>query len=420
MERTKQGSITRNCSRIPRGSGLRAGGSGYLPRAQSPEPSTSFGSFPGARFIGPLEQRSVLEVLKAQSLYRFYGLHLLRRCEALEDLSRLRWNRRYALAVSSGSAALHTALFALGVSRGDEVILPSYAWSADLMAIVALGAVPVIVPIDETLGIDVAALPSALTKRTKAILAVHMRGQPCDMRGALESGKRYGIPVVEDASQAIGATIEGKPVGTLGEISTFSFQYHKLITSGEGGMLLTHERRLHERACRFHDLGMLRRAGKADPVGKNCIRSFGLNYRLSELQAAVLIPQVQKSSIILSALRVACDRLLHASEPACRKFQLRRRPLVPGTTPNHSLLCLSAKTHHAARGALQGLRQEGFVVQPCWRLDAHHAGTWISYLHRGRHPFRLMDGARHDRFLKRTVMLDVIPRNFASQNFSNR
>lgn len=346
-------------------------------------------------------------MLAARSPYRFYGLRLLRRCEALEAQAAHRFARRHALAVSSGTAALHTAFWAVGVSPGDEVILPAYGWSAALMAILALGATPVIAPIDETLGLDPVALPRCVTKRTRAIIAIHMRGAPCDLQAIAASGKRLGVPVIEDGAQAIGGAVSGLPVGALGMVSVMSFQYNKLLTSGEGGLVLTSDRRLHERAVRFHDLGMRRRPGMADPAGDRCIGSFGLNYRMSELQAALLIAQLKKMPHILAALRRTYGQAREVVAPFCERFHLTERPLPPGVRGNHAFLCLAARRERDAAQAVAAMRRRRIPIVRCARRDAHHLQAWIAWLRRERRPFRVVDDARSVAILRRTLCVEV-------------
>ena len=348
-----------------------------------------------------------MQVLAARSPYRFHGLRLLRRCEALEAACRVRMRRRHALALSSGTAALHTALAALEVGPGDEVILPAYAWSADLMAVLAVGAVPVIAPIDETLGLDPRRLPECATRRTRAVVAVHMRGVPCDLRAIAAFARQHRIAVIEDGAQCLGGRVEGRPVGSGGDVSVLSFQYNKLVTAGEGGMLLTDDRRVYERARRFHDLGMRRNAGEADPAGLRCIESFGLNYRMSELQAAVLLEQVKKMPMILAGLRAAARRASASLGPAARSLGLAPRPAVKGTEPNQAFLCLQADEGRAAARAAHALRRQGLPVQRASRLDGHHPAAWQAYLRRARVPFRAVGVTPSTAILNRTLFLEI-------------
>ncbi len=366
-----------------------------------------FGGFPGGRFIGKEELNEVAKIIKSRSPYRFYGLDLQRRTERLESICCHLFGRKYALAVSSGTAALHTALFSIDVSKGDEVIIPAYAWSSNLMSVLALGAVPVIAPIDETLGLDASLLEDNITKKTKAIMAVHMRGLPCNLKEIMKIGRAHRIKVIEDGSQCMGGRICKGPVGKMGDISVFSFQYNKLVTSGEGGILLTDEKGLYEKARCFHDLGMLRSAGKADPEGLRTIGSFGLNYRLSELQAAFLIAQFEKMDRILKGLKRSYGFAVDAISPITQRFNLTARKIPFDSQPNHAFLCLSAATAKDADRAQKALRKNGLPAQRSSRLGGHHFKVWRRYMLRRRQPFRFADNKISARFLKRSIYIEI-------------
>jgi len=374
---------------------------------QKPLNKTIFGGFPGARFIGKEELASVSRVIGARSPYRFYGLELKRETEKLEKMCRTIFKRRYALAVSSGTAALHTALFSAGISKGDEVIIPAYGWIANLMSVLALEAVPVIVAVDENLGMDIASLKKGITKKTKAIVAVHMRGYPCDLRSIVKIGRRHKISIIEDGAQCIGGAIGKFPIGSLGDISILSFQYNKLLTSGEGGIVLTNNRHFYKRAYRFHDLGMSRYAGRPDPEGLGAISSFGVNYRLNELQSSFLIPQLKKMPGILKGLKASHEEaegsLLRVSE----RFGLNGRRPPQGSFPNNAFLCLNAGTKENRNRAYKALRRLKVPVQKCSRLDGHHFQVWAAYMKREKRPFRLIDGEKTKQVLERNLFVEV-------------
>ncbi|MBI3090357.1 MAG: aminotransferase class I/II-fold pyridoxal phosphate-dependent enzyme [Candidatus Tectomicrobia bacterium] len=366
-----------------------------------------FGGFPGARFYGGEERDAVAEVVAAQSPYRFYGLALKGKAEELERRACELFGRRHAVALSSGTSALHAALFALGVGAGDEVIMPAYAWVSDLMAILALGGAPVIAPIDATLGLDAERLGACCGERTRAILAVHMRGVPCDLPAIRDLARRRGIGVVEDGAQCLGGVVAGKPVGAGGDVSVLSFQYNKLITAGEGGMLLTDDPQLHERAYRFHDLGMLRHAGGGDPEGLEAIASFGMNYRITELQAALLLAQLEKLPRILGGLQASYAAALEMGAERLAALGLRERPTPPGAARNHAFLCLVAESPEAARQAAAALEDEGLPVQRCARLDGHHVDVWEAYLQRTGLTYRSLAGEESRARLERSLFLEV-------------
>jgi len=370
-----------------------------------------FGSFPGGRFIGPEEKKEILSILDARSPYRFYGIAAQKTASRLEELCVETFQRNFALGLSSGTAALHTALFALGVRPGDEVVFPSYAWSADLMAVLALGAVPVMAALDETWGLDPQKLEACLSSRTKAVMAVHMRGGLCRIPKIQEMCSRHKVFLIEDGSQCLGGTFSGKKVGTFGDVSVFSFQYHKLITSGEGGLLLADDNAVYERACRFHDLGMRRRVGEADPVGPDAIESFGLNYRMSEIQAAMLIAQTQKVPRILKGLKQSYEKGMERLHPIMKKFGLRVRPEPEGAQRNHAFLCLTGETTEAAEKAHAYLQEKGIPIQKADRLDPHHFRTWEAFLKREGRPYRTVDPETSLEILSRALFIEVNSKN---------
>lgn len=368
-----------------------------------------FGGFPGGRFIGQEELAFLEEVVRAKSPYRFYGLDPRRMCLRLEQQLSERWGMPYVLALSSGTAAVHAALFAVGVRAGDEVILPAYAWSADVMAILALGAVPVIAPLDSSLGLDPAALRACCTKNTRAVLAVHMRGAPCDIAALREETRRLGLPLIEDCAQCLGGAVSGQAVGTFGDVAAYSFQYNKLITCGEGGALATRDREIWMAARRFHDLGMIRELGQADPCGPRAIESFGLNYRMSELQAAMLLAQVRKMDTILSRLRETYAAVDRAMTDLRTELRLKPRSLPSGAAPNGAFYGLQTADGLSASSAVAVLRQNGLPAQACGNHDPHHFAVWIEFLRRESRPYRIVGAEKSQALLDQSLFLELNP-----------
>ena len=200
----------------------------------------------------------------------------------------------HALALSSGTAALHLALLATGISPGDEVLLPALTYIADANTVVYCGAKPVFVDIDPyTWNLDLAQLEGKITGRTKAILAVHLYGHPVDMDVLSGIAEQHGLIVIEDACEAQGAEYKGHPVGTLGNAGCFSFYANKLVTTGEGGMLVTNSKELADKT-RF----LCNQAAFDDAYTHDAI---GYNYRMSNLQAAVGLAQMERIKEFLQA-----------------------------------------------------------------------------------------------------------------------
>ena len=215
---------------------------------------------------------------------------------------------RHAILMSSGFGALASALTALGVGPGDEVIVPAYTYIATALAVTHVGAVPVIAETDETLTIDVQDVRRLLSPHTKAVIPVHIQGFPCDMDALTALAKEAGIAVVEDACQADGGSYKGRFLGTIGDAGAYSFNYHKVITSGEGGLFVTNERPLFERALIYHDASAIAFFG--DQLGDVSTPVFGgTEFRVSDLTGAVLRVQLARLPALIADLRRNHDAL---------------------------------------------------------------------------------------------------------------
>lgn len=258
---------------------------------------------PGAQYFDQAEVDAVLEVLKAQSPYRFYGPNFLNIAGKFEDEFRDYVGTKYALAVTSGTAALHTTLIGLGVGEGDEVILPGYAWVSCPSAIVAARGTPVLANVDNSLTINPADVEKKITKKTKVIMAVHIRGVPSELDPLSKIAKDHGIVLLEDVAQCGGGSYNGRKLGSIGNVGSFSFQLNKMISAGEGGAVVTDDRITYERMLMFHDCGTPFRSGEADEP-KLSIKPFpGVNYRINEISAAVLRAQLKKEDTIIAKVR---------------------------------------------------------------------------------------------------------------------
>ena len=263
-----------------------------------------------ATYFGPLfyddkERRELLDVVETGRPFRWYGPGSQAPLKVLTfEKEFAQWmHSRYALAVSSGTAALQTAMAAFGIGPGDEVILPAYTWHSCCNAVVLAGALPVFAEIDESFNIDPDDIERHITPHTKLILAVHLLGCPADMDRILAVARKHGLKVLEDCAQSVGASYKGRPVGSMGDIGIYSLQINKTITAGEGGALVTNDPLLYERACRFHDLGGLR-APHEKLLGKASGGWFiGSQFRLNEFSGGVMLAQLRKLDTIVSAVR---------------------------------------------------------------------------------------------------------------------
>lgn len=257
------------------------------------------------RMIGDEEKALINEVLDSGSLNRNNGTKV----KEFEQLFAKWHGAKEAVASSSGTAALHVAIGALGLEPGDEVITSTVTDFGSIIGILAQNLVPVFADVDRQTGcITAETVERVLSPRTRAIMPVHLFGQPCDMNPIMSLAKKHGAFVVEDAAQAHGATYRGRKVGCIGHINAFSFQQSKHITTGDGGMNITDDRQLAERARLFADKAFPRGAGSQTHL------FLGMNYRMTELQGAVGIAQLAKLDEILRRRRESAGRLTAALE----------------------------------------------------------------------------------------------------------
>lgn len=257
---------------------------------------------PGSYLFGEEERKELLDVMETGYLFR-YGSdddpNFKRKVATFEKEFAQYTDSKYCVAVSSGTSALMCCLAALGIGPGDEVIVPGYTFIASISTIVLSKAIPVLAEIDESLTIDPEDIKKKITKRTKAIMPVHMLGNPCEMDRIMEIARKNNLYVIEDCCQAAGATYKGKKVGTFGHIAAFSLNIFKTITSGDGGAVTTNDNELYERAFAFHDQGHKPNRTGVE-VGNRSV--IGMNFRMHELTGAVALAQVRKTDMIISML----------------------------------------------------------------------------------------------------------------------
>lgn len=261
----------------------------------------------GSEELGAEERARVLQVLEKKRIFRYLPTGLeTSECVALENEYKGFLGTNYALAVNSGTSSLICALVAAGVGPGDEVIIPAYTWVATAAAVAIIGAIPILCEIDSSLTLDPIDLAKRVTARTKAILVVHMRGISANMDAIMFLAKQHGIMVVEDAAQANGGMYKGRMLGSIGDVGCFSLQQSKVITTGEGGMLVTNSEELWQRAVLYHD-----GAGYQFRFIERKIPAFpGQNYRLTELQAALSLGQLEKMPAMLDKTRRNKEKLI--------------------------------------------------------------------------------------------------------------
>lgn len=263
--------------------------------------------FPGVHYYGSEEEEAVLRVIRNRSPFRYYGASFLQEVHHLEEEFRKRLDRKYAQAVSSGTNALTAALAALGIGPGQEVLMPGFLWVSTVGTVVRAGAIPVLVEIGDSFSMSPEDLEKKITERSTLVIPVHMCGVPVNMPGILKVARKHGLRVLEDCAQSNGACLNGKQVGTFGDIGMFSFQMNKMITAGEGGMLVTDDENLYLRANAAHDLGVPWTGGMPDDSKK--VHIWGAGARMSELAAAVLRAQLAKLDQIVECTRASKQRI---------------------------------------------------------------------------------------------------------------
>lgn len=262
-------------------------------------PNPPYPMYPGGNSIDAEEEAAVLETLRAKRLFRYYGPNSGEsKAAQLEAEFAQRAGTCYALGVTSGTAALICGLQGIGIGAGDEVIVPAYTWIASASAVLAVGGIPIVAEVDESLTLDPADVESKISPQTKAIMPVHMRGAPANMEAILAVAKKHNLKVIEDTAQANGGSFHGKALGSLGDVGCFSLQFNKIITSGEGGMVITNDETVWKRAVMFHDvIGGLRNGFANEEM------LWGANFRMPELLAAVALVQLRKRENLLDQMR---------------------------------------------------------------------------------------------------------------------
>lgn len=251
----------------------------------------------GPLYYDDKERTQLDDVLVSRKPFRFANSLDKSKVAIFENEYAARMQTKYALAVTSGTAALHTALAALEVGPGDEVILPAWTWYSCYATIVQLGALPVFAEIDESFNIDPNDIERHITPQTRVIMAVHLQGNPADMDPIVATARKHGLKILEDCSQSVGASYKGRPLGSIGDIGIYSLQQSKTITAGEGGAVVTSDPYLFERAVRFHDVTVRR-----DFPAKLHYMP-GLNYRMNEFTGGVLLAQLRKLDAIIGDVR---------------------------------------------------------------------------------------------------------------------
>ena len=331
--------------------------------------------FPGGMEVGKEELEALARVIESKNLFRYYGVGegpdevLSFEREFAEHMG-----SKHALCVNAGSSALICALIGAGVGEGDEVIVPAYTWNATPNAVLATRALPVLAEVDESLTLDPADVERRITPRTRAILPVHMRGAPAAMEELGAIAKEHDLVLIEDVCQAAGATYRGRRLGTFGDAGAFSLQFNKIITTGEGGVLITDREDLLDIALDVHDCANSVRRGVGLP------RFAGYNFRASELTGAMARVQLGRLDGLLERMRANHARL-SAQVGGLPGLELRRGNDEDGDAG----IALIAFAEDAARAAdaVDALNAEGVLAMQIYSPavpDLHVYPFWAPVL----------------------------------------
>ncbi len=302
--------------------------------------------------LGAAEKKYVLEVLDSGML------SIGPKVEAFEKKFAAFVGAKYAAAVSSGTAGLHIALLAAGIKAGDEVITSPFSFIASSNAILYVGATPVFVDIDPvTYNIDPTNIEAAITKKTKAILPVHIFGQSADMRPIMRLAKKYKLKVIEDACESLGATNKGTVAGTSGESGVFAFYPNKQMTTGEGGMVVTNDAKV------LSLVRSLRNQGRSENMQWLDHERLGYNYRMDELSAAVGLAQIEKIDWLISERRKVAEWYTEAFRPFSELVETPR--VGEGNTHTWQVYVLCIKNPRIKRDeVIEELKKEGIASKP--------------------------------------------------------
>jgi 8-amino-3,8-dideoxy-alpha-D-manno-octulosonate transaminase len=260
---------------------------------------------PGFEVIGKEERDAVNEIFdRGGVLYRYGWADKRQNIYRVDEFERAfadRMGVKYALALSSGTAALKATLISMGVKPGDEVITQSYTFIATVEAILETGATPVIADIDRTLNMDPADLERRITNRTKAVIPVHMMGVAAEMNAIIKTARSHDLLVLEDNAQSCGGAYKNRLLGTIGDAGITSFDFGKVLTTGEGGMIMTDSHSIFRTAREYHDHG--HELNPAVPRGEDTRSISGFNFKMTDLQAAIGLAQLKKLDMIISLQR---------------------------------------------------------------------------------------------------------------------
>ncbi len=330
---------------------------------------------PGFELFGAEERKEVNDVLETGILMR-YGFDGPRKgiwkAREMEEAVCTTFGCNHAMLLSSGTAALTTAMAAFGIGYGDEVIMPSFTFVASFEAVLSVGAIPVMVDVDDTLTLAPDAVRAAITPNTKCVMPVHMCGSMADLDALQQICSEHNLILLEDACQSIGGTYKGKMLGTIGHAGTFSFDFVKTITCAEGGVVMTNDREIYEKCDGYTDHG---HDHKGADRGADLHPFIGYNFRISELNAAVGVAQIKKLDTFLNIQR-RNHAQLKAALAQVPEISFRRVPDPAGDSC--TFLSWFLPTEALTRAAVAEMKAQGILAGSFYWFDNnwHYITKW--------------------------------------------
>ncbi|MEO8173210.1 MAG: DegT/DnrJ/EryC1/StrS family aminotransferase [Sediminibacterium sp.] len=330
---------------------------------------------PGFELFGDEERKEVNDVLETGILMR-YGFDGPRKgnwkAKELEQAINEVFGSKYAQLTSSGTSALTTAMAALGIGFGDEIIMPAFTFVASFEAVLSVGAIPVLVEIDETLTVNPEAVRAAITPKTKCIMPVHMCGSMADLDALKQICAEHKLILLEDACQSIGATYKGKSLGTIGDAGTFSFDFVKTITCAEGGVVMTNNEEVYIKCDGYTDHG---HDHKGTDRGAELHPFLGYNYRISELHAAVGLAQIRKLGTFLELQKKNYKALRSYLEQIP---EISFRVIPEGGEDSCSFISWFLPTEELTKAVVAELKEQGILAGNFyWYINNwHYISKW--------------------------------------------
>jgi 8-amino-3,8-dideoxy-alpha-D-manno-octulosonate transaminase len=321
--------------------------------------------------IGKEELARIEELFLTKKFFRYQGKDVETNCSKFEQQFSEYIGVKHSLFVTSGTNALILALEANGISAGDEVIVPSYTFVATITAVLNVGATPIVANVGEGLTLDVANLHKYLTKKTKAIIAVHMDGLPCEMDHIVSFAKAHSLLTIEDVAQAIGGSYQGKKLGSWGDVSCFSFNVDKIISCGEGGMVCFKNESTFKLALKIHDSPVSFGATHKDYLS-DTPPVVGHSMRVSEISAVIMQEQLKRLDFIIAELKRRKSLIFSLLQPI--KEMLLYPYLIEGDCSTHFHLKFSDPITSAELA--KKMTAQGLVAVPLYARPAHCYWHW--------------------------------------------